>query len=175
MKCQFCTNPATVHLTKIVDKQKQSIHLCENCAREKKLLPAGAAGEGPAPAADLNLSAVLNLLIGQHVSPVTEELARLTCPTCGLQYMEFRHEGRLGCPADYEVFWAGLEKILERYHRATRHVGKVPRHRDRNAPLQRELLDLRRELRAAVEAERFEDAARLRDLIRQKEAADEPR
>ena len=35
--------------------------------------------------------------------------------------------------------------------------------------------DLRRQLAEAVDAERYEDAARLRDLIRQKEGADGPR
>ena len=112
---------------------------------------------------------------GEDVIYVSEELARLKCPDCGIQYMEFRHQGRLGCPADYEVFRAGLEPILEKIHRATRHVGKVPRYRVRDAARRRELTDLRRELRDAVKAERYEEAARLRDLIREKEATDEPR
>ncbi|HTK76951.1 MAG TPA: hypothetical protein VL371_16915, partial [Gemmataceae bacterium] len=116
MKCQHCPNPATVHLTKIVNKQKQELHLCQACAEKHA-----------APAAELSLSAILQSLIGQHVSAVSEELSRLNCPTCGIKYMEFRSDGRLGCPADYEVFRAGLLPILQRIHRATRHVGKVPR------------------------------------------------
>ena len=28
----------------------------------------------------------------------------LTCPHCGIKFMEFRAQGRLGCPHDYEVF-----------------------------------------------------------------------
>src|SRR5437764_7952013 len=116
MKCQHCPNPATVHLTKIVNKQKQEMHLCQACAEKHA-----------APAAELSLSAILQSLIGQHVSAVSEELSRLNCPTCGIKYMEFRSDGRLGCPADYEVFRTGLLPILERIHRATRHVGKVPR------------------------------------------------
>jgi protein arginine kinase activator len=171
MKCQFCSNPATVHLTKLlVNKQKTEVHLCQACAAKQ---------HAPA-AADLSLSAILQSLIGQHVSSVTEELARLKCPTCGLKYMEFRADGRLGCPADYEVFRAGLLPILQRIHRATRHAGKVPRRRA--APVRRrpggdpaaEVLDLRQQLRRAVETEHYERAAELRDLIRQKEASDEP-
>ena len=162
MKCQHCPNPATVHLTKIVNKQKQELHLCQTCAEKHA-----------APATELSLSAILQSLIGQHVSAVSEELSRLNCPTCGIKYMEFRSDGRLGCPADYEVFRAGLLPILQRIHRATRHVGKVPR---RLAPENRaaELLKLRQELRRAVDAENYELAAQLRDLIRQKEASDEP-
>jgi protein arginine kinase activator len=162
MKCQHCPNPATVHLTKIVNKQKQELHLCQACAEKHA-----------APAAELSLSAILQSLIGQHVSAVSEELSRLNCPTCGIKYMEFRSDGRLGCPADYEVFRAGLIPILQRIHRATRHVGKVPR---RLAPENRaaDVLKLRQQLRRAVDAENYELAAQLRDMIRQKEASDEP-
>src|SRR4051812_25905234 len=168
MKCQLCPNPATVHLTKIVNKEKTEVHLCQACAEKQQL-----------PAADLSLSAILQSLIGQHVSSAAEELARLNCPTCGLKYMEFRADGRLGCPADYEVFRAGLMPILERIHRATRHVGKVPqRHGDAghgaaDPGRTAEVLALRQRLRRAVETENYEQAVVLRDLIRQKEASDE--
>jgi protein arginine kinase activator len=97
----------------------------------------------------------------------------LTCPACGIKYMEFRAEGRLGCPHDYDVFRVGLEPLLRRIHRKIRHTGKVPRRRPKTTSVHTELLELRNQLRAAVEAEQFEEAARVRDLIRQKEAADE--
>jgi len=164
MKCQFCSNPATVHLTKLVKKQKLEVHLCEACAVKQQAAPA-----------DLSLSSILESVIGQHVSPVAEELGRLICPTCGIKYMEFRADGRLGCPADYEVFRAGLVPILQRIHRATRHAGKAPRRGSRAADAAAELLDLRQQLRRAVRAEDYEKAAALRDLIRRKEGSDEPR
>jgi len=41
------------------------------------------------------------------------------------------------------------------------------------ATRQKEWVELRSQLRAAVDAEHYEEAARLRDLIRQKEATDE--
>src|SRR5262249_11007443 len=119
-----------------------------------------------------NVPAILQSLIGHHLGQLTDELARLTCPTCGIKYMEFRAEGRLGCPHDYDVFRAGLEPLLQRIHRSGRHVGKAPRQR-RTAAAQAELLERKRKLRAAVGIEAYEEAARLRNLIRQKEATDE--
>ena len=163
MKCQFCSSPATVHLTRLVKKQKVELHLCEACAEKHQ-----------SPPADLSLSSILESFIGQHVSPVAEELARLICPTCGIKYMEFRADGRLGCPADYEVFRVGLVPILQRFHRATRHAGKVPRRNARRAGAVAELLDLRQRLRRAVRDEDYEQAAALRDQIRRKEDSDEP-
>jgi protein arginine kinase activator len=163
MKCQLCSKPATVHVTNLVKGQKQVTHLCQACAEQQQLLKQD----------ELNLPALLQALIGQTVGQLTDDLARLTCPACGIKYMEFRNSGRLGCPNDYAVFRAGLAPLLERIHRADRHVGKSPRRRPRSAAQQAELVELRRKLRAAVEAEAYEEAARFRDLLREREATDE--
>jgi protein arginine kinase activator len=163
VKCQFCSNPATVHLTDIVDLHKKELHLCQSCAEKHQLIHKQ----------ELNLPAILKNLIGQHLGPQTDELARLTCPACGIKYMEFRAQGRLGCPHDYVVFRAGLAPLLQRIHRSDRHVGKAP-HRSVLPPeRQAELVELRRRLQRAIKAEAYEEAARLRDLLRKKEATDE--
>jgi protein arginine kinase activator len=161
MKCQSCSNPATVHLTKIVEGKKKEVHLCQACAEQQQFISQQ----------DLNLSMILQTVIGQHLGHLSDELARLTCPACGIKYMEFRAEGRLGCPHDYAVFRAGLEPLLQRIHRGSgRHVGKAPRNRRHTAAFQAELVELHRRLRAAVDTENYEEAARLRDLLREKEA-----
>jgi protein arginine kinase activator len=164
MKCQSCSSPATVHLTKIINGHKEVVHLCERCAEEQQLI---------SPNQELDLPAIVQSYIGQHIGQLTDELARLTCPVCGVKYMEFRAEGRLGCPHDYTVFRTPLEPLLQRIHRAVRHVGKTPRHRRLSAAQEAELVELRKQLRMAVAAEAYEEAGRLRDLIRQKEATDE--
>ncbi len=162
MKCHYCANPATVHLHDFVNKQKRELHLCQACAEQKHLTKN----------MELNLPAIVQALIGHHLGQPSDELARLTCPDCGIKYMEFRAEGRLGCPKDYEVFRAGLEPILKRIHRAGRHVGKRPEHSPERQDQALELVKLRKLLREAVEGEAYEEAARLRDLIRQKEPAE---
>jgi len=163
VKCQSCGKPATVHLTDIVHGVKKTTHLCPECAEKNQILKNQ----------ELNLSAILQTVIGQHIGPVTEELARLTCPSCGIKYMGFKAVGRLGCPQDYKVFQNALEPLLTKIHRSTRHVGKVPHHAVKNAARHTELMQLRHQLRQAVDSEAYEEAARLRDLIRQKENADE--
>ena len=160
MKCECCSSPATIHLTDIVKGKKKVVHLCQECAEQKQLVQKQ----------EMNLTVILQNVIGQHVGAKTDELSRLTCPVCGIKYMEFRAQGRLGCPHDYEAFQSALEPLLLRIHRKCKHVGKVPRHAQENAALQAELLDLRRQLRSAVETEAYEDAARLRDILREKES-----
>jgi protein arginine kinase activator len=154
--------PATVHLTEIVGGKKKELHLCQACAEKKEVLKQ-----------QENLSAILQTVIGQHVGAPADELSRLNCPACGIKYMEFKAAGRLGCPHDYSVFRSALLPLLERIHRSVRHCGKVPANAGRHTAVQDELRELRQSLRRAVEAEAYEEAARLRDAIKQKEAADE--
>lgn len=164
MKCQACANPATVHITTIEkDGQKRQLHLCQACAEKQQMLTKQ----------ELNLPAILQAILGQHVGAVADELARLRCPECGIRFMEFRQEGRLGCPHDYVVFRRGLEPLLQRIHRGgqpVHHVGKSPRRDPARAAAHAELVTLRRQLREAVEAENYEEAARVRDLLREKES-----
>ena len=121
MKCQYCDSPATVHLTDIVNKKKREQHLCTKCARERNLIPE------PPGAQQLDLKALLNMLThplapAGDAQPVVE-----ACEVCGITLAEFRAEGRLGCPHDYESLRPALEPLLERIHRSVAHSGKAPR------------------------------------------------
>lgn len=163
MICQKCKKqPATIHLTEIISNRKMERHLCEDCARE----------EGIAIKAQINLQDVLSGMLSAHDS--AERYANLACPDCGLTYAEFRNQGRLGCPHDYEVFAEPLGEILEKVHGGTEHTGKVPARAGAGSDQQRELMQLRRRLQEAVESERYEEAAGLRDLLREKEPAGGP-
>ncbi len=162
MQCQFCTQPATVHLTTIRDGQKVVQHLCEACARQHHLVEHSQA--------ELNIKAAVHFMLMHQLGPEAEELARLRCPECGIKYMEFRVDGRLGCPRDYEALRLGLEPVLKRVHRATRHVGKRPPHHLDNRRRFNDLYELHRRLCQAVENEQYELAACLRDMIRARES-----
>src|SRR5262245_46044002 len=161
MKCMFCDSPATVHLTDIVNKKKREAHLCEDCARERNLLP-----DPPGP--QIDLTALMNMLMTPFKASKREESASVdpNCPACGLTYAAFKAEGRFGCAHDYDAFHEVLEPLLERVHRATEHDGKQPLSLRRAA----ELETLKERMKSAVATEDYEQAARLRDLIRQKEA-----
>lgn len=161
MTCQRCSDEASVHLTEKVDGRRRELHLCLVCAREAGLaLPAT-----PPP---LGLDAVVQALIVAHVGELTGRLAESACPVCGLKFMEFRTRGQLGCSHDYEVFRQGLLPLIARKHGATRHVGKAPK-RSRVAA-DRVRLELRSDLRDAIALEDYEQAARIRDRLRLKDA-----
>lgn len=161
MKCQYCDATATVHLTTLENNKKKEMHLCQECAEEHEVL------QGQEQ--QLNLPTIVQTLLGQHVDAETDALARQTCPHCGIRYMELRSEGRLGCPHDYEVFQTGLQRMLKRIHRSVTHKGKVPVHHQHSLAQQRQLTELREQLTEAIQREAYEEAALIRDLLREKD------
>ena len=100
-------------------------------------------------------------------------LARLDqrkCPVCSITFLEFRKQGRLGCPHDYEFFSEELEPLLMNIHDQTHHIGKVPKRCPQGADQKTQLIRLRREMKEAIASENYERASQLRDEIRATEA-----
>jgi len=155
MLCQHCKkNPATVHLTDLLKGEKRERHLCDQCA----------AKEGVVVKSNVSINDVLSSFLMSQ--PAIQELAKLKCPRCGMTFVEFRSQGLLGCPNDYDVFGEALEAIIERAQNGqTRHVGKSPERPIQVDPGQQERKRLQRELREAVESEDYERAAKLRDQL----------
>src|SRR5207237_9606432 len=71
-------------------------------------------------------------------------------------------------------FKEDLLPLLESVHGDTRHVGKVPRRLPRAKGAQLELAQLRRKLQQAVTEEAYEEAARIRDRIKELEEGRPP-
>ncbi len=154
--CQSCQkNLATVHLTEIVGDQQREVHYCEACAQTEGVHP-------------LSPQSFFPNLVGPGAGGGEGE-PDLKCPECGLTYAEFRQRGRLGCGADYELFREGLIQLLERIHGSSQHIGKIPESEGDNLKLEREIIELRRELTRAIHLEDYEQAARIRDRIRELE------
>lgn len=167
MLCEVCKkNQAKIHVTQIKNNMKHTIHICQECAHQK-----GIAG----PSINTAFS-VEQLLTGQtapqHEAAQAAVSARThqTCPACGLSYGAFMESGRLGCPVCYQTFAEPLKPLLQKVQKELRHKGKYPRQGDAAMTLKREISDLRVQLKEAVGEENFEEAARLRDRIRDLES-----
>ena len=161
MICNVCgKKEATVHLTEIVNDQVTKLNLCEECAKEK----------GAEMEEHFGLSELLAGLtdMGSAVEP--ETAIAIKCPNCGMTYQNFRKLGRLGCSVCYEAFKKELAPLLKRIHGSDRHVGKVPLKGGKTIKDTRTLQDLKLQLEKAIQTEEFEDAAKLRDKIRDLES-----
>ncbi len=95
------------------------------------------------------------------------------CTICGLSWSQFKQSGLMGCPHDYEQFQNKLLPLLKRAQEgATEHIGKVPAKRQTaEGERQSRTMRLRRDLKRAIDAENYEQAAQLRDILRQLEQA----
>ena len=158
MLCDICKkNEATVHLTQIVDKKVLKVDLCEGCSKVK----------GLQESAGFSL-ADLQLGLGAGDEIATE--AGTTCPVCGFSQADFKKTGRLGCSACWETFEQGLAGLLKAMHKSDRHVGKVPSKAAHTLVITEQIKELSENLERAVREEKYEDAAHIRDQIRQLES-----
>jgi len=90
------------------------------------------------------------------------------CRTCGTSFGGFKVSGKLGCAKCYDAFREPIVQALSNIHGASLHKGKVLHGTDglyADVLARRELDDARLQLALAVEDERYEEAAKLRDLI----------
>jgi len=157
MICGVCgKNEATVHLTEIVNDKMTKLHLCEACAKEK-----GAEMEEHFGMNDL-LAGLADL--GASLEPGA--MSEMKCSVCGFTYQDFKKVGRLGCGDCYEAFKKQLDPLLKRIHGANRHIGKVPLMTGKDVKENKTIQDMKIQLERAIVAEEFEEAARLRDMIR---------
>lgn len=157
MKCNKCSKAATMHITDVLsDEQFEEHHLCEECA-QKYLYE---------PQKKSSLKAeVATTEEGEEFGTLNKK----ECPICGVKFVEFRNSGRLGCPHDYVEFREELLPLLENIHGEIRHTGKTPHRLPQTRLAQTELIQLRKQLQLAVTREAYEEAASIRDRIRQLE------
>ncbi len=148
MKCEVCqAEDAAMAIHQLVGGQERELFVCAACARKSGTKPSN-------PLVELLFGAVFELRRDAATEPV--------CPKCGFTRAEYKKRSRLGCAHCYEAFAREIGPVIRDMHRGAEHIGKIPG-RDRRAT---ELARLELALQAAVQAQKFEDAAALRDRIR---------
>lgn len=156
MLCDDCLkNMATIHMTTFVNGQIKTVHLCSQCA-SKRNKPA------IVPGFSFN-----DLLSAFYENEEAEEVA---CKVCGTTLSLFQKTGKLGCAQCYKTFEPSLLPVLKGIHMNEKHTGKRPGQKvaidvEKESANAGRKEELKRELKIAVSAENFEEAARLRDEI----------
>jgi len=162
MKCDFCKKKATVFLTQLVEGQMKKVCLCDDCARERGVTdPTGFS------LADLLLGGVSGAGKGTTVQTKTPlRGGGRKCPSCGFTLEDLRKVRRFGCSECYATFGDEVGHILQGLHKGVSHVGKVPAGLMVRKVLQKRLEELHSRLDQAVASESYEEAAGIRDEIR---------
>ncbi len=160
--CSVCKEkPATLFFTKIsADNKKQNLDLCDTCAKAKGL------DDDPTVFLVPDADVMLGLGATQEITQ-TSGGVDLKCPRCGFSQADFKKSGRLGCSECYQVFAEGLEGLLKTMHKGTRHAGKAPEALRQSRDLAERLKVLEKKLGKALETEDFEQAAKLRDEVKE--------
>ena len=173
MICEACKNKnATVHYRYNENGNITERHLCADCAEKEGLM-------------NSNLSVTDDFvydMFGDTIGkfsfiPFMNQGSNIkgrstnqrVCPGCGLTENELRTGGKLGCEKCYSVFSDYLNIVLNKMHLSTEYKGKIPESAERELSLVRKIENLKADMYSAVEAQRYEEAAKIRDKIKQLE------
>jgi protein arginine kinase activator len=178
MKCQECDKQAVFHITELEVGDVRELHLCEDHARGY-LNQSESAGGPPSAKKPSSAGGPLG------VTQTADELALIdqkSCGMCGITFFEFRNQGRLGCPHDYEQFEKELEPLIVNIHGAAEHTGRRPVRTPAAGGATRDglpedtaeltsIIGLRRSIKEAIAREDYERAREDRDRIKAIERA----
>jgi protein arginine kinase activator len=161
MLCGICKqNEATVHLSHVDKGKVQKIDLCKSCSEEKGINdPTG-----------FQYAEMLLGLSGLKEERTPAGKTDIRCPQCGFTQQDLKKTGRLGCPECYEAFAEPLANLLKSMHRGNRHVGKAPRLLVAGREASTNVQELEALLQKLIDSENFEQAAVVRDEIKEAKA-----
>ncbi len=176
MKCTNCKkNEATVFYREVINGKETKYALCPDCAAEmeKKNGPFFSKFEMPDMShmfdfdfPDVFGGGLLGGLLGGSLPEKTRRNAK-RCPKCNATFDEICNEGKAGCPECYEVFKEEFAPTLGRLHGNSVHRGRAPAGLKAEKSRENEVASLEKQLKKAVSDEKYEDAAVLRDRLRE--------
>lgn len=193
MLCQNCgENEANVRYTSIVNGVKKEMILCEKCSKELGI-------EQLDFSMPINFSSFLGDFFEDEKEflPSFIKQEKLICDKCGMTYDEFIDTGKFGCENCYEIFSEKVDPILKNIQTGNRHIGrgieaknktqkqnnneeacrgencssanKKSKENTQDNTNNKQLEKLKQDLKIAIQEERYEDAAKIRDEIKKLE------
>ena len=159
MHCQQChKNFASVRYAEVVDGEVVDQHLCRECMdRKQNDMESGFEFSKPSPFVRKDRDSL---------SKSTALFPLPSCKSCGTDLNTIKNSGMAGCPDCYRTFEEELTPTLSKTHLGMTHQGKVPTLDDTRARVRADLQTKRALLKSSLGAERYEEAAVLRDEIK---------
>ena len=167
MLCENCkTNTATVHMQGFVNGVKTELHLCQECSFNMVNMEMPISMENIIKGILESVQSMGHVNLGHPASRPVVRKASSPCKVCALSYEQFKAKGKLGCEACYQAFPTEIVALFKNVQGSAHHEGKFPNRSGKEIRHQREVGKLRANLKKAVDDENYEEAARLRDQIR---------
>ena len=168
MLCQNCgKNEATTHVKRVVNGDTTETHLCADCAAQ---LGYGDMFSG----FGLNLDDFFGGFLGDTVQKLASPVEQ-RCPRCGNTFSDIVKSGKIGCSECYRTFYDKLLPSIQRIHGRIKHNGKQIAAPQAEPEVKEEKVapnpieELKSQLEKAVANQEFEQAAVLRDKIKELE------
>lgn len=162
MLCRICGDkPAVVHLNhKNKEGEIEECYLCSSCFRKK-----GFSMDKLAP------DFLQNFFESHHFSKQNdsvqpEKVEYDSCPVCQCSKMDIVKKGRVGCAECFHTFEKDLPQLLKKMQGDTLHKGSMPKNQT-NVSENSKIEELTRKLKKAIKQENYEEAAVLRDKIKE--------
>ena len=165
MKCTHChEKEANTHIKRNINGKKEEMHLCEDCARELGVLD-------EFNFEPFSMDSFFGNLLGAGVSAFNSLSGVDRCTYCGTTFNDIVKSGKVGCSHCYDRFENKLAPSIEKIHGRVKHIGKsVSYTEEEETPKEEKVSEtdkLKADLKLAIQEQRFEDAAVLRDRIKE--------
>lgn len=173
MECQECQQrAASFHFTQVINGQKSEVNVCGICAREKGYMTY------PEESYSLHnlLAGLLNFDTTQmeNLEDTAKQPADNHCQNCEMTFSEFKRVGKFGCAECYQAFSKRLQPIIRRVQSGnTNHHGKIPERKGGDLHTKKRIETYKLQLQQLIESELFEEAAIVRDLIKELKECDQ--
>lgn len=177
MKCQKCgKNEANTHVKTLNNGEYAEFYLCPDCAKKM--------GYGNVFTENIfaDMENEFSNMLGSFFSNALPAKTQATrCDSCQTTYNEIAKTGQVGCADCYTTFWDELFPSIRRIHGNTTHCGKVPSRleytkidednskTEKSDTSTSKLETMKSQLDSAIKSQNFEEAAKLRDEIKELE------
>ena len=174
MKCTHCNErEANTHIKRIINGKREEMHLCEECAKELGVMD-------EFNFEPFSVDSFFGNLLGAGKAALNSLTGIDRCTYCGSSWNDIVNSGLTGCSHCYEKFEDRLSPTLEQLHGRTKHVGKSISYTveddeketkadensaEKTTPAADTVESLKADLKKAIQEQRFEDAAVIRDKI----------
>ncbi len=177
MKCELCgVQEASIVIQEKRPEGTKEYHICLNCARTRGLASinpqaarvlASIITGNPVPG-NGGASSIPHDACTSNSTPKAERIPRVPltesiCPSCGTKFIDAKKTASIGCAQCWDT-WGVL---LYSKKRSKQYRGKTPSHICAKQGLRETLESLEETLKRALAKENYEQAASIRDQIRQ--------
>jgi protein arginine kinase activator len=167
MKCQNCgKEEATVKYYENINGEKREYMLCSDCARNLNIM---------------DFPNMLSYFFSNYPKELAEkEYTKEVCNKCSYTFDDYLKNGLFGCPNCYNAFSERIDSLLTKIHGKNRHevadTKKVKIEKkqtkvneDKDITKVNDVKVLKSLLEKSIKEEKYEDAAKIRDRIKELE------